>query len=370
MPAWVGWSWRAGGAGSVRLRLGLGLGDGFRDGLGLGRRGGHDGHHRQGARPGGPAHRLARLPAADGGRLGVRESGRVAHELAQRVADAARGGQVEVAAGVRPRPRGVGVEHRVAERVEHPRDAGPDLPRPQHPAVRVRRGLDDGRRGAGPAGGQGGVQEPGQPGDVVRHPSGRQPVEGRVDGEADHPHRPGAVDEDVLGDQAPVGDPGRVRDLERARHLADQPGGPARGQRTVVGQQDVERDARRPLVDDEAERGAVARGLVGGLVDVEDPQQAAVHHARGRPGRLAQQARPLVVGADDVHRDRPVQRGVVRPVEEAATALVEQVDQLVAAGQDVAGADRVRHGPPPRPRIGCAHRRWVTACWSAVATAG
>ena len=146
-------------------------------------------------------------------------------------------------------------------------------------------------------------RSPASSGDVVRHPSGRQPVEGRVDGEADHPHRPGAVDEDVLGDQAPVGDPGRVRDLERARHLADQPGGPARRQRTVVGQQDVERDARRPLVDDEAERGAVARGLVGGLVDVEDPQQAAVHHARGGPGRLAQQARPLVVGADDVHRD-------------------------------------------------------------------
>ncbi len=291
-PASVGWSWRAtgtagtgaawtavSGSGSGRLgsRLGRRLGGsgcGIRlrapraasggagsgsagsaaagEGCGGGDLGGQHGA-RQGQR--GPA----RLPAAHRPHLGGGHPGGVADELAQGVADAARGGQVEGAARVRSRPGGVGVEDGVAQRVEHPGHARPDLPRAQHPAVRVRGGLDQRRGDARPAGGEGGVQVRGEVGDVGGDPPERQAVQRGVDGEPDDAHRAGAVDEDVLRDQPAVRDPRGVGDLQGPGDLRDHPRGAAGGERSLVGEQDVQRDAGGPLVDDVAQRRAVTR---------------------------------------------------------------------------------------------------------------
>ena len=323
--------------------------------------------------------RLAGLTTPDGGRLGVGQPGRVADELAQRVADPAGRGQVVGAASVRPGRARVGVEDGVAQRVEHARDTRAYLARAQYAAVGQRRLLDHRTRLPGPTARQRGVQESDHPGDVGRCATRGQAVQGGVDGEPDDADRTGAVDQHVLGHQPAVSDAGGVGDLEGGGHLADDPGRPSRGERTLGGQQDVEGDAGRPLVDHEAQRRAVARGLVGRLVDVEDPQQTAVDHPRGGAGGVAQQGGAVVVGPNDVHRHRAVERGVVRPVEQSATALVEQVDQVVAVGQDVAGADRVRHGPPPWQLVwqlvwpliwAPVHRRCVTASWCAVPGGG
>ena len=233
MPAWVGWSLAgragaaSGSAGPARARrrargrrparrLGLG-GSG---GLGGGASGiGHAA--RQAVPVARPAAGSSAGPPRGGGRRPPRRRparpGRRRTRAARRRCRPRWSGR-SCRGRASPGADGVGVEHRVAERVEHARDAGADLPRPQHPAVGVRRGLDDRRRGTGPAGGQGGVQERGQPGDVGRAP-GRTGSPWRAASTAKPITRTDPVRSmrTFSGTSRPWATPGRVRDLERAR---------------------------------------------------------------------------------------------------------------------------------------------------------
>ena len=84
-----------------------------------------------------------------------------------------------------------------------------------------------------------------------------------------------------------------------------------------------------------------------GLVGVQHPQQPAVQHRGGHPGRLEQAGGPLVVGVDHVQGDVALQHPVMGTPEPAAPALGEQVDQSVAVGEDVTGPDGVRHAAFP-----------------------
>ena len=123
------------------------------------------------------------------------------------------------------RRAGVRVDHLVAERVQRPGDAGADLARAQHPAVLVRGRRDLGARTRRASGRSARVEQAAEVGDVGRRPARGQAVQRGVDAEPDHPDRPGAVDEHVLGDQPAVGDPG-ARGRPRSRPPPPRPARP------------------------------------------------------------------------------------------------------------------------------------------------
>ena len=75
---------------------------------------------------------------------------------------------------------------------------------------------------------------------------------------------------------------------------------------------------------------------------VEHPQDPRVEHRRRLPGRGHQQRRARVVLGDHVQRDVALQDVVVGAPEPPATALGQQVDQPIAAGQHVAWPSRRR----------------------------
>ncbi len=265
------------------------------------------------------------VPARGG--LGGDHPGRIAHELAQRVADRGRRGEA-VGVGVRPG----GVDHPVAQVVEGTGDAGLDLAWTQHPAVLL------GRRRARrpghprPGGGEQEVDQGGEVGDVGGDPSLGKPEQGGLHGHPDHPDPAGVVDQDVLGHEAAVGHAGLVGMGDRRRDLRDDPGGPATPERALLADQDVEGRAAAPLVDDEAE--------VGPFVDVEDPEDPPVGHRRGVAGGPHQSGGPRVVRVEHVDGDVPVEDAVLGAPESATPALAEQVDQQVAVCEDVTRADQ------------------------------
>ena len=122
--------------------------------------------------------------------------------------------------------------------------------------------------------------------------------------------------------------------------LGDQPGGPARTEGSVAGEQDVQRGPGPPLVDDVAEPADA--------VGVEHPQDPAVRDGGRQAGRLEQPVGALVVVGDHVHGDVPLQDLVLGPPEATAAALVEEVGHQVATGEDVAR-------PQLRESVGLAH---------------
>ncbi len=229
-------------------------------------------------------------------------------------------------------------------------DARADPPRSQDLAVLARGGGHDGARLPAPARGQGAVEEAGEVGDVVTRLDVRDAVQGGVDAQADDPHPSGAVDEDVLGVEPAVGDPGAVGGGDRAGDLGDQPGRAARAERPGAGRDDVERGTPAPLVDDVAD-------LVGD-VGVEDTQDPGVQDGRRASRGGHQVLGPWVVGADDVDRHVPLEHPVVGPPEPAVAALAEEVHEPVAVGEDVPGPGRVRHQTPSSlGRVGSGPRR-------------
>ncbi len=274
---------------------------------------------------------------------GLPHAGGVADVVAQHLGDD-RGGHTGVGGPA-------GVDDLVAEGVEGAGDAGPDPPRSQHGAVVGGRGGELRGGDARPLAGEGGVQQGGGVDEVGRPSTGRQAVEGGVHPEADDPDLSVVVDQDVLGDQPSVRQPGGVRQGEAVGHLGDDPRGAARLQRSVVGQHDVERGPLAPLVDDEAE--------VVEPLGVQDAQQAGVEVGGHVAGRLQESLGPRVVAGDEVHGDVPVQDGVVGAPEAAALALGEQVVEAVARGEDLAGVDRVRHRSPRSRRLPAG--RWTTS---------
>ena len=329
---------RRGRLGCLRLgrllgrRLGRRLGRllGRRLGRGLGRwRGGGQGEQS--------GLRARRAVAPPGSSLGGRHAGGVADELAQQVADGVRA--VDLLG-----PGGVEVDDLVAQGVQRARDAGADLARPEHAPALQGCGRYGGARDAGPPSGEQEVEEPGQVGDVGRDAAGREAHQGRVDREPDHADRAADVDQHVLRHQASVRDPGVVGDRDRPGDLGHDPGGPARAHRSLVRDQDVEGGAGAPLVDDVAD--------VTLLIDVQDPQDPPVEHRRRPPGGGHHPLGPLVAGRDHVHGDVAVERAVVCAPEPPVAALAEQVDQEVAAGQDIPRTDRVRHWVPASSRRG------------------
>ena len=244
-----GWGHRR--SGRVGFRLGFWLGVGLRL-VGFGRR-----HPVVRVRPGqdlgygGEHHRLVLLRVA--GRDGRAQPGRVADELGQEALDATGAAHVADVPDLLP----AWVEQLVAEVVQAAGYAGPHLPRPEHPAVLLGRAGYAGRRDAGPAAGQGRVQQPGQVDHVALRVAGRHAVQRRVDAEADQPDRAGVVEQHVLGREQPMGDAVRVRGRDRVGHLADHPRPTSRRERPVAREHDVERGAGPPLVDDEAAVAAV-----------------------------------------------------------------------------------------------------------------
>ena len=182
----------------------------------------------------------------------------------------------EIPASARPAV----VDDLVAEGVEGARDAGPDPPGTQHGTV-VGGRVGELRGGdARPLAGEGGVQQGGDVDEVGRAAAGRQAVERRVDPEADDADLAVVVDQDVLGDQAAVRQPGVVGQGQAVGHLGDDPRGAARLQRAVVGQHDVERGPLAPLVDDVAE--------VVELLGVQHAQQPGVEVGGDGAGGLEQ----------------------------------------------------------------------------------
>ena len=160
-------------------------------------------------------------------------------------------------------------EDPVAEHVEVARDAGPDLARTQQAAVLGGRSGKAGVRTAGPAGGQAGVQQPAEVHRVlllglrvvVGVDAGAQ---GRERAEPDQLDATRLRHHDGVGSQPSVREADAVRVGHRRRHLAHQPGGPARRERTFA-QHHVERLAGGPLADDV---GQLA--VVDGVEHLED----------------------------------------------------------------------------------------------------
>ncbi len=259
----------------------------------------------------------------------------VAEVVVEQVADGAR-------RGLPGRRLLLRVEHLVAERVEHPRDAGADPPGAQHLAVHLGGRRHRRRRDARPLAGEGAVEQPREVDLVDADPAGREAAECGLDAESDDPHLAVLVEEDVLRGQGAVGDPGLVRLGEAVGDLGDEPGRAARGQRTLAGEQDVEGVALAPLVDHEA-------APVGGL-GVEHPQQPAVDDRAGAARRLEQRTGALVVLGDDVHRDGTVEHEVVGAPEPPGAGLGQQVVEAVALGEHVTGLHRCRHCSPRFPR--------------------
>ncbi len=234
------------------------------------------------------------------------------------------------------------VEHLVAEGVEGAGDPGPDPPRSQHDAVRLRRGRQRGLRDAGPAAGEGGVEQ-GDQVDLVDAGAPRgQPAQGGVAPEADDPHLAVLVDQDVLGREPAVGQAEGVRLGDRVGHLRDQPRGAPRREGPLTGEQDVEGVALAPLVDDVA-------ATVGHL-GVEHAQQPSVDHGARRAGGLEERRGALVVGGEHVHGHRAVQHLVVGAPEPSRAVLGEQVVETVAVGEHVTGLHRPHHRSPRSTR--------------------
>lgn len=175
-------------------------------------------------------------------------------------------------------------------------------------------------------------------GDVVVGLPGGRPVQGGLDAEADDPDLAVLVDQYVLGPQPVVGGARGVRAGDRVGYLGDHPGGAQRAERVVGLHHQVERQALAPLVHDVAE--------AGGEVGVEDAQVAAVAKTGRATGGIEQCGGPLVVGVEQVHRHRTLENGVLGAPEPATVGLAEEVDHLVAPGQEVTGADRGGHVPP------------------------
>lgn len=132
-----------------------------------------------------------------------------------------------------------------------------------------------------------------------------------------------AVEQDVLGRESAVGHPGLVGGGDDAGHLRADPGRPARAERPVPGEQGVQRGARAPLVDDVA--------LPVAPVGVEHAQDPPVVDRGRQPRGLEQSLGALVVLADDVHRDMPLEHLVLGAPEPTTPTLVEQVSYEVAA---------------------------------------
>ncbi len=234
------------------------------------------------------------------------------------------------------RPAGaLEMQHLVAERVQRPRHPGAHPPRPEHPAVM--RGSRSHRRPgrARPLRGECAVEEPGQVGDVDLLSVGRQPVQRGLDAEPDDPDLAGLVDQYVLRGEPPVGDARVVRAGDRVGHLGHQPGRSPRAERPGAGHQDVEGDARAPLVDDVADPVADLR--------VEHPEDPSVEDGGRTPRRLQQTRRAIVLRVDHVQRDVTFEHPVVGAPEPTPLALGEQVDQSITTGEDLTGPDRVRH---------------------------
>ena len=240
----------------------------------------------------------------------------------------------------------LGVEHLVAERVQHPRDTGAHAARAQDRAVHLRCRRNRRLRHAGPLAGEGAVEQAGEVDLVDLGASGGQPAQRRVDAEADQAHLSVLVDEHVLRRQAAVRQPGVVRLREAVGDLADQPRGPSGSQRPLPADQDVERLALAPLVDDVA----AAVGELG----VEHPEQPPVDDRAGASCGLEEGRGALVVAGQQVHRHRTVQDEVVGTPEAASSALGEEVVEPVAAGEHVTGLHRCRHAhlAPSRPASG------------------
>ena len=271
-----------------------------------------------------------------GGDGGVRP-GEVADVVVEQVADRA-GAEVGpgAAGGV------LGVEHLVAEGVEHPRDAGTHAPRAQHLAVHLGSRRDGGLGGAGPLAGQRAVEQAGEVDLVDAGPTGRQAAQRGVHPEADDADLAVLVDQHVLRHEAAVGQAGGVRLGHRVRDLGDQPGRPARRQRTLAGDEDVEGVALAPLVHDVAAPAC--------RLGVEHPEQPSVHDGASAARGLEDGASSLVVGGEQVHGHGPVEDQVVRAPEPAGPVLRQEVVEAVALGEHVTGLHRRRHRSPAFPR--------------------
>ena len=138
-----------------------------------------------------------------------------------------------------------------------------------------------------------------------------------------------------------MGEPGGVGLGQRVGDLTHQPGGATRWQGAFPRDQDVERVALAPLVDDVAPP-------VGGL-GVEHPEQPTVDDRAGSAGGLEDGGCPVVVGGEEVDRHGPVEDEVVRAPEATGAVLGEEVVEPVALGEDVTGLHRCRHRPPFPP---------------------
>ena len=149
-------------------------------------------------------------------------------------------------------------EDAVADRVELARHPGPDLSRPQQPAVLGGRGpqLVDVR--ARPPADEAGVQQLAERLDVELlvglEVVDRVLVAGRCErrghAEADDAHRAGLLEQHVVRGEPAVVDAALVRVRDRLGDLGHDPGG-ARARQRRLGQQLVEREGPGPLADDE-----------------------------------------------------------------------------------------------------------------------
>ena len=275
-------------------------------------------------------------------RLGAGHPGRVADEIAECLRDP--GHRREIERG----PAAVGgVDDLVAQVVKLPRDAGSHPAGSEHLAVLGRRRRQARGGHPTPLARQGGIEHGGCVGEVGGVPTGGQTVQRGVHGEADDPNLSVQVDQHVLRHHPAVVEPGVVGACQAVGDLADDPRGSARLQGLVGCEHVVERGPLPPLVDDVAE--------VVGLVGVEHAQQPPVVVGRRTPCCRHQALGPLVGPGDEVYGDRSVQDLVVGQPEATACALGEQVVETVAAGEEVAGVDGVRHREPPSPN---SRRRW------------
>ncbi len=166
---------------------------------------------------------------------------------------------------------------------------------------------------------------------------------------ADPVLRAGRVDDHVLRLQVAVDDPARVRVVDGVRHLREEREEPAHGLRRVV----EERAERRPLRE---VHGDVGAALV--LAEVVDADDRGVVELGGGLG-LAEEApaRHVVLEVpreEDLERERPVELGVARAVDDAHAAARDLLEEHVAP-------ERSERGRRERSRRRGARRRPVGA---------
>ena len=236
-------------------------------------------------------------------------------------------------AGGSPRMRSqIGVEL-----AGHP---GPDLARPEQPAVLGGRGAQLVDVGARPAADEAGVQQLAERLDVealVRLEvvdgvlvAGRGERRGHA--EPDDAHRAGLLEQHVMRGEPAVVDAVLVRVRDGLGDLGHDPGGAGARQRRL-GEQLVEREGPGPLADDE-----VLPVIV--LDEVEHAQEPGIGDGGGQASRLDEVVGPRVAARDHLDADVAVEDAVVRAPGDGAEPLGDEILELVAVGEDVAGRHR------------------------------